>query len=151
MGCLADKGRALQTFRAVRAVTDPAKAQKLIAEALPGPVAAVLQPQEFAMLDQRLKQLPEPPDRARLSKKDWVGALGVFLLVFLCTFPVALPFIFIQKALTALRVSNAVAVAMLFMAGLAYGRCVGRRSWIMGVLMVLLGLALVGLTIILGG
>ena len=38
-------------------------------------------------------QLPEPPARARLSKDDWLGAIGVFLIVFLSTFPVVIPFI----------------------------------------------------------
>jgi hypothetical protein len=30
----------------------------------------------------RLAQLPEPPPHARLGSEDWLGALGVFLLVF---------------------------------------------------------------------
>jgi VIT1/CCC1 family predicted Fe2+/Mn2+ transporter len=75
----------------------------------------------------------------------------VFLLVFLTTLPVALPFIFIQQTHHAMRVSNLVAVLMLFLAGVAYGRCVGRAPWGFGVGMVLLGLMLVALTIALGG
>ena len=47
---------------------------------------------------QRLATLPEPPARARLRKEDWLGALGVFLLVFLSTFPVAIPFMFMPHA-----------------------------------------------------
>jgi len=77
--------------------------------------------------------------------------VAVFLLVFLCTLPVVLPFIFMQNARLALRVSNGIAIAMLFMAGVAYGRSIGRGSWKMGVFMVVLGLVLVGMTILLGG
>ena len=40
MGCLAEKGRALITLRAVRKATDPQAAQRLIAEALPSTVAS---------------------------------------------------------------------------------------------------------------
>src|SRR5512139_2930861 len=32
MGCLAEKGRDLQTFRAIRKTSDPQKAQRLLAE-----------------------------------------------------------------------------------------------------------------------
>src|SRR5574342_579376 len=34
MGCLAEKGRALTTFHAVRQATDPQKGQRLVADAL---------------------------------------------------------------------------------------------------------------------
>ena len=151
MGCLAEKGRSLATLRAVRKTADPRKAQTLIAAALPSVVASVLRPEELAAIDQRLKGLAEPPDRPRLSGADWRGAVGVFLLVFLCTFPVATPFVFMRNVMLALRVSNAIAIAMLFLAGMAYGRCVGRREWVMGISMVGLGAALVGITMALGG
>jgi len=151
MGCLAEKGRNLMTYQAVRKATDPQKAQRLIAGALPPLVASILRPTELETLRLRLQELPEPPARARLGKSDWMGALGVFLLVFLSTFPVAVPFLFMQKAALAMRASNAIAVAMLFITGMAYGRCVGRSPWLFGVSMVFLGVVLVGLTMALGG
>ena len=86
-----------------------------------------------------------------MDLKFWPGALGVFLLVFLSTFPVAVPFIFMHNAALAMRVSNAIAVAMLFIAGMNYGRCVSRSPWLFGHSMVALGVVLVGLTIALGG
>ena len=151
MGCLAEKGRGLLTFRAVRNATDPKEAQRLIADALPSVVASVLEPVEMESLYRRLKQLPEPPDHVRLRKDDWLGAVGVFLLVFLCTFPVVIPFIFMHNAGPALRVSNAIAIVMLFLTGYAFGRMTGRHPWLVGISMVVLGLILVGLTMALGG
>ena len=151
MGCLAEKGRGLLTFRAVRKATDPKEAQRLIADALPSVVASVLEPVEMESLYRRLKQLPEPPDRVRLRKDDWLGAVGVFLLVFLCTFPVVIPFILMHNAGPALRVSNAIAIVMLFLTGYAFGRMTGRHPWLVGISMVVLGLILVGLTMALGG
>jgi hypothetical protein len=151
MGCLADKGRGLKTFRAVRKATDLQKAQRLIADALPPVVASILQPAEFESMHQRLKQLPEPPEHVRLRKDDWLGAAGVFLLVFISTFPVAIPFIFMHNAAPALRVSNAIAIGMLFGLGYAFGRCTGRKPWLMGISMVILGALLVALTKALGG
>ena len=44
------------------------------------------------------------------------------------SFPLALP-------------SNAIAVAMLFLTGYTYGRCVACRPWLMGLSMVALGVA----------
>src|SRR5688572_610447 len=151
MGSLADKGRSLITYRAVRKATDPQKAQRLIADALPSVLAPVVQPAELEAMHQRLQKLPEPPERARLGGSDWWGALGVFLLVFLSTFPVTVPFIFMQNAMTAMRASNTIAIVMLFFTGVAYGRCVGRSPWVFGISMVVLGGVLVALTIALGG
>lgn len=151
MGCLAEKGRGLLAFRAVRKTTDPRQAQRLIADALPPVITSILQPAELDTMSRRLKDLPEPPEQARLHRDDWMGAVGVFLLVFLCTFPVVIPFIFMHNAGPALRVSNAIAVVMLFLTGYAFGRMTGRHPWLVGISMVVFGLILVGLTIALGG
>src|SRR5947207_9763602 len=95
--------------------------------------------------------LPEPPQRSHLYIDDWFGAIGVFLLVFFSTFPVVIPFIFMRNAGPALRVSNVVAIVMLFLMGYAFGRMTGRHAWLVGISMVILGSILVGLTIGLGG
>ena len=151
MGCLAEKGRSLMIYRAVRKATDPQQAQRLIAAALPSVVASVLQPAELEMMRVRLKQLPDSPDRAHLGQGDWLGAVSVFLFVFLSTFPVVIPFLFMHNAGLALRLSNGTAILMLFLTGYAYGRFVERRPWLTGLSMVALGSALVGLTMALGG
>jgi hypothetical protein len=151
MGCLAEKGRGLLTFRAVRKATDPNEAHRLITDALPPVIASVLKPAELEAVHERLKQLPEPPERARLHKDDWLGAAGVFLLVFLCTFPVVIPFVFMRHVGPALRVSNAIAIVMLYLTGHAFGRMSGRHPWLFGISMVVLGLILVGITMALGG
>jgi len=151
MGCLAERSQKLRLLKAMRRATDSPEAYRFIAEALPPLVASVLQPAEFEAIRLRLSQLPEPPAPARLTRTDYLGGLGVFLLVFLSTFPVVIPFLFMQQPFHALRISNAIAVGMLFLTGWAYGRCTGRRPWFAGIIMVFAGLALVGLTIALGG
>ena len=151
MSALAEKGRALSTYVALRKAATPAEAHQLIAGALPPLVASVLGPEELDRVRQRLQALPAPPASARLSATDWWGALGVFLLVFLSTFPVAVPFMVMRSASTALRASNAIAIVMLFVAGIAYARIVGRSPLIVGITMVALGCVLVALTMALGG
>jgi VIT1/CCC1 family predicted Fe2+/Mn2+ transporter len=73
------------------------------------------------------------------------------LLVVLSTFPVVLPFCLMTNVMRAQRVSNAVAIALLFLTGYAFGRCTGYHPRGMGLAMVIVGSVLVGLTILLGG
>jgi VIT1/CCC1 family predicted Fe2+/Mn2+ transporter len=100
---------------------------------------------------QELNRLPDLPSRPRLRKDDWLGAVGVFLIVVLATFPVAIPFAVISDARLALRVSNTIAIVMLFLAGYAFGRHSGHRPLAMGLAMVFLGSFMVAITISLGG
>jgi VIT1/CCC1 family predicted Fe2+/Mn2+ transporter len=151
MGCLAEKGRDLMTFQAVRKTADPEQARRLIADALPPVVASVLEAVELEAVRLRLRQLPEAPKRPHLGHDDWLGAVGVFLLVFLSTFPVVIPFIFMRNAVPALRVSDAIAIVLLFLTGYAFGHMTGRRPAWVGISMVVLGGILVGITMALGG
>jgi hypothetical protein len=151
MGCLAEKGRGLIALRAARTANDTPAAHGLIANALPPTIASIIQPPELETIRRRLKELPEPPAFAHLDRRDWFGGLGVFLLVFLCTFPVVIPFLFMHNAVPALRVSNAIAIAMLFLTGFAFGRLSGHRPWLFGISMVVLGIILVAMTMALGG
>ncbi len=151
MGCLAEKARALSTLRAVRAANDARKGQGLIAEALPSLMASGVELEDLEGVRRHLQQLPEPATHPRLSKTDLLGAVAVFVLVVLSTCPVVLPFAFMQSALRAQRVSNLVAIALLFGTGYAFGRCTGYHPRGMGIAMVVLGGVMVGLTILLGG
>jgi hypothetical protein len=148
---LTERGQGILKLRAVRAAKSPEAAQRIIAEALPKPVASVLQGGEIEALRQRLSRLPEPPGRPHLHKQDFLGAAGVFLIVFLSTFPVVIPFIFMHTALLALRISNTIAIVMLFLCGYRLGHYGGHRPWRMGFAMVVVGTVLVAITIALGG
>ena len=129
LGCLYEKGRNLATLRSVRQATDASAAHRAIGNALPPLISSLLQPSEFENIRQRLLQLPEPPEHARLNARDFWGALGVFLLVFLSTFPVALPFIVMHKTIPAMRVSNLIAIVCCFLpAPRTAGASGGRRG-----------------------
>ena len=86
-----------------------------------------------------------------MQGRDWWGALGVFLLVFLSTLPVVLPFVFARSPMRAIRFSNGIAIGMLFLTGYAFGRAAGYHPWLMGIAMVGLGCVLAAITIALGG
>jgi len=93
------------------------------------------------------KDLPSPS----LTRDDWRGALGVFLLVLLSTFPVVIPFLLVGNVLRAVRLSNLIAIVMLFVCGYALAKHGGLSPWRTGLSMVLLGVVLVGIAIALGG
>lgn len=151
MGSFNEFGQGILKLRALRQANNPIQAHEVIVNALPPVVASVLTQTELESMRQRLAQLPEPPPRPHLQKADWLGALGVFLLVVLATLPVVLPFAAIEDARRALRVSNAIAVVMLFLTGCAFGRSAGHRPLAMGLAMVILGGGMVAITILLGG
>jgi hypothetical protein len=147
---LNERGRAVVNWRAVRHAADVAAAQRIVANALPPLVASVLEPAQLELIRQRLHRLSEPA-RPRLTTTDWLGALGICLLSFLSTFPIVIPFLLIGDAKLALRVSNAVAIAMLFLCGFMFGRWAGFRPGSMGLSFVALGSVMVGVAIALGG
>jgi hypothetical protein len=150
MAILSQRGHNLQLLRQVRAAS-PEKGRQLLIDAMSSDLASVITDTEVEAVRQRFVQLPEPARRTRLHLYDYRAAFGVFLLVFLSTFPVVLPFFFIRRPGLALRVSNLVAVVMLFLTGYAYGKYAGTRPLRVGFWMVLVGVGMVGLTIALGG
>ena len=145
------EGRKLSMLRAVRDARDVATAQGIISDALPPLLAAAIPTTQLEAAREKLQRLPEPPGRPALSKRDLTGALGLCLLSFLSTFPIVIPFIVYADARLALRISNVIAIAMLFVCGVLFGRKTGLRPWATGLAMVFIGLALVGIAIALGG
>jgi len=135
----------------VRRSKNTSKATQFIADALPPVIANVLQPDEMEKIRQRILQLPESTITWKQKFRDYKIAIGIFFLVLLSTFPVALPFIFIDDVQTALRISNIVAILMMFFCGWGLGKYAGRNRYLMGVIMSVLGIVLVLVTIALGG
>ena len=147
---LNSQGRAILRWRAARDAPDADAARQVVADGLPPLLASIVDPAHLEAMRLKLNQLPEP-EHPRLTKSDWLGALGICLLSFLSTFPIVIPFLFISDARLALRISNAVAIGMLFVCGFIFGRYAGLRPATMGIAMVALGGALVGVAIALGG
>ena len=145
------RARGLRVLRKVQSATDPAEARAAIAGVLNPFVAARLRPAVLEMAREDLVALEGARLPAPIAREDFGGALEVFLLVFLSTFPVVVPFILMSDARAALRMSNWVAITMLFVGGWSLGHYAGLRPWAVGVCMAALGAALVGVTIALGG
>lgn len=148
---LVTRGRRAALLRAVRDAAQPARARRLIGDEL-GPLAEPLGAAEVERLRQWIVAQPAAAlPGAALTAVDLKGAIAVFVLVFLSTFPVVLPFMLVADVGPAKRWSAAVAIAMLYVCGYAWGRYAGFKAWRTGLVMVLLGTGIEAVVIALGG
>lgn len=150
MGCLNDRGRNHELVKLVQGGASASVARRSIAEALPEPLGAVATAEDLEGMRKKLLTLPELP-RPRITRDEWLGALGVCLLVFISTFPAVIPFFLTDNLQLALRISNGIAIVTLFFCGHMFARYAGLPPILTGVSMVVLGLVLVGVAILLGG
>jgi hypothetical protein len=146
-----ERARNLATLRAIGGARSPDVAHRVILDGLPPLVSATLSTSEVESLRQRLSKQGEEHRSVRITTQDVAAAVGVFMLVFLSTLPVAIPFLIVRNPLTALRLSNAVALVMLFITGWSLGTYAGRPGWRAGLGVMAIGLVLVAITIALGG
>ena len=130
---------------------DAATADRLIAQALPEAVAAIAGPAEIEGMRRRLLALPTD-QQPLLTGRDWLSALGIFLLVVVATFPVVAPFLLTADAALAMRWSRAITIVMLLIAGAELGRYAGHPKPLRtGIAMAVLGVVLIGAVMALGG
>ena len=146
----AERARLWKVGQHVRAA-DPAEGRRLIAHVLPDHLAMILGDAEIEAMRQRL--LARPPDKdALLHGRDFLEAAAVFGLVVLATFPVVLPFIFLDDTASAFRASQITTVVMLFFAGWGFGRYAAYpHPWHHGVAMAFFGVLLIAAVKALGG
>lgn len=151
IGVLAQKNRNKVIFDAIQNSSETDKVRKYISDALPPIVASVIGTEGLEQIRNKLMNLPEVNRSVRLTGHDIKKALAIFLLVFISTFPVVVPFVLIHDTMVALRFSNLVAIVMIFLCGWSVAKYVGFNKWKMSISMILIGIILVAITIALGG
>jgi hypothetical protein len=147
---ITNRAKRLTLALAVRAAPDAASAVRVIRESLPPVVSHVVDDNQLEAMAARLVHA-HLPERPKLHVRDLLGALGIFVIVVLSTFPVALPFVLLKDVPTALLVSRVLTIVMLFGAGAALGSFAGYGGWRAGLAMVVLGIVLTMAVIALGG
>ena len=85
------------------------------------------------------------------SRQEIAVAGLICALVFGSTFPLVVPFLFVQDPVLALRMSHAIAVGMLFILGWKIGRWSGASALASAAIFALGGAAIAVLTVALGG
>jgi len=150
VGNLIDRARRLALLRGIQEAKDTETVRRLVGGELPATVASALDTGACEAIRSRVAPA-HLPTRAKLTFDDVRAAAAIFLLVFLSTFPVVLPFIFIRDTLIALRVSNAIALVALFMLGYRLAPYTMQNPFRMGLATMGIGIVLVAITVVLGG
>lgn len=153
LGCAFEHGRLHRIGTEVQAANPP-RAHRLVAAELDELLVPLTdEPQRnalYAAIVRRVKTgLIAPP--LPVTRKDLLGGLESGLLVFACSIPAVLPFLLVDEPRAALRVSNAILLALLYYVGYRHARHTLARPWIAGLVSLFVGLFLVAVAIGLGG
>jgi hypothetical protein len=151
MNVAIERGHAINVIKKIHVAKTPEVAGEILKDEIQPVIAGLMSNKELDELSSRIKDLPEPSKKNLITGTDlWAGA-QIFLLVFLCTFPVAIPFGVFDDLEMAMRASNGVALLLLFIGGFLLAKYAGFRPGITAILYTLIGVALVALTMALGG
>lgn len=147
----AERVRNLELGKRIAESPDTASALTHLLEGLPEPIDSLLDEECLARVIERIRGRVAPARTPFIVWSDIKGAVAVFLLVVLSTLPVALPFVFLHEVHLAMRVSNAIAIVLLFLLGAATARYSKQNPVLLGLATTAVGLVLILTTIALGG
>jgi VIT family len=147
------RGQLRRIGRMIRQSPTRTRAEALVADELDDVLGHITTDAERADLYRRIVDNvhAKPPTANKVTKNDLLGALVSGLLVALVSIPAAIPFLVLDDAWLALRISNAILLALLFISGWYWARYTLGKPWVAGIAFLLGGLALVVAAIALGG
>ena len=153
MNSLTVRSGKMRLIEAVQRAPDSQTALDLVRGEIEPELKELLDPLNAEALNRSiLKHITQAQiTKTRLTKDDLYGAVACFWLVFLACLPAALPFVIFSQPLFALRVSNFLLIAILFFVGQKWAQYAGTNRWVAGLVLIAIGLALVGVAILLGG
>lgn len=151
--CVFDRSRKARLLQSIQKAASEADALAMVGRALDDRLEPLTSSAErnqlYRQILERLKNVA--PERARLKREDLYGAIVSFWLVLLTAVPALLPFLVFSDRFAALRVSNLLLLATLFLVGYRCARATHNNPWIFGLILLLVGLAMVGIAMALGG
>ena len=153
MNCITVRSGKLRLVKAVRRSPDGKAALALIQDEIEPELQELLAPENAEALSRSvLKHIAQAQVAEKtLTKDDFYGALACFWLVFVSCLPAAISFLIFSQPHFALRVSNFLLIALLFLVGQKWAQYAGTNRLVTGSAMVAIGLVLVGIAILLGG
>ena len=151
MNLVVERGHAIRVIRSINSNENKSANREYLKNEMSPTLGRLIREQELDYLVDQIKEIPEPSNRLLLTLADVKAGIQIFFLVFLCTLPIALPFAFISELELALRISNGIALLMLFWGGYLLAGFAGFRKGLTGVIYAGIGVLLVVLTIALGG
>ncbi len=151
MNVAIERGHAIKVIKKIHESKTDDESGQILKEEIQPAIAGLMSDKELSDLSGRLKNIPAPSKRNLITGIDLWAGVQIFLLVFFCTFPVAIPFGIVDNLEVAMRTSNGVALLLLFIGGFLLARYAGFRPGITALVYMLIGVALVALTMVLGG
>jgi len=153
MNCMTVRSGKWRLFRAVQGAPNQEAALDIIRHQVEPELAGLSGPTEREALCRSILQhvTKIAPRKTRITQEDLYGALACFWLVFISCLPAAVPFLIFSNPARALRVSNLLLIAMLFLIGHKWAQYAHANRLLAGLTMVTIGLGLVGVAILLGG
>lgn len=148
---LAQRGRNIAILNYIRNTNQEEKAREYIAQTFSPEFSSYIGTQSLERIRVEIISAAPKKTRPRIFWNDLKAALGVFILVVISTIPVGLPFAIFDKVHLALRISNGIAVMLLFWGGWILARYSGYNKLRTGFYLALVGIGMVFLTILLGG
>lgn len=148
-----NKGRCSRIIHSAKSSPNRKEAMDAVGEELGNTLIGCLDTAERQRIhDEVLKAVSQTtPAKIHVSKADIMGAVSCFLIVFAATFPVVAPFFVLENFETARLISNAIALVILFVVGVEWARHANFNRLKAGVGFAVLGLIMVGVTVVLGG
>jgi VIT1/CCC1 family predicted Fe2+/Mn2+ transporter len=153
LGQVFERGRVRRIGFNLRQATSVEGARQMVADEFDESMVPVtddsMRERLYQSIVEHVRGTPATPNRVR--REDLMGGLAAGGLVFACSFPAVLPFLFIDDPRLALRVSNAILLGLLFYMGWRAARHTLAKPWLAGVVFLLVGVLLVAVAIPLGG
>ena len=150
---LFEQGRKARLVRDVRAAPSEASALALVGNEFDDQLESLLttdqRGQFYRSVLTAVRQAEREPPRVR--RDDLLGGVAVALIIVLATLPIVVPYLLVPDPNLAVRVSNVVALTLVFLLGMRWGHVVGGRSLRIATGLTVLGVVLVLITIVLGG
>jgi VIT1/CCC1 family predicted Fe2+/Mn2+ transporter len=153
MNCLTERSGKVRLIEAVQRARDTHEALDVIQSEIEPDLQSLLDPEEREAFSRSILNHVAKAriTRPGVTKDDLYGALACFWLVFVSCLPAAIPFFIFSQPHFALRVSNFLLIALLFLVGQKWAQYAGSNRLATGSTMVVIGLMLVGVAILLGG
>jgi len=153
LGNLMNRGARARLIQTLKRSPDDPNAAAVLASRLESAVGRLLTPSQAQQVHQWLLEGAAriEPQPTRLKKEDLFTGLWCFVIVFSAALPVLIPFLLIRNEAIALRVSNALILAMLFAIGWRWAAFANLSRVKTGLALLALGIVLVVITVALGG
>jgi len=148
-----EQGRRYRIARKIQSGGSDEQALRLIHQELGGQLGRLSSPEALRLFygDVLNTVRAAGPLRVSLGRADLLGGIASAFVILVATAPILVPYLVIRTPLIAVRASEGIAVALLFILGVWWGRVVGANPFTAGLILTLIGGALVAVTIFLGG